>query len=248
MHRYAAAALGLALMAPGLSVRGDDAPGQNLGEPRAVAPAAGAGTSDGAPNQDAAGNQPVSVTERGSLFAAGTIYTGLQGFVSQQAHEVGELSQQIDFFRAADNPDMVMVLYHMIRDHTLVKDAAQNVLARRGDVSRPVTLFANQPMPTEVADVIRHDIAMHEEMAADTQQALQNASSDEERSIYQHALNASQKHLNWLRRADQGQRLNLGYFGPTMPLSRIAGYREEMGTRRTTGRRIRGTRSMRYRR
>jgi len=189
----------------------------------------------------------VSVTERGSLVATDKIYTTLQDFVSHQAHEVGELSQQIDFFRGAGNPDAVMTLYHMIRDHVLVKDAAQNVLARRGDVSRPVTLFSQQPMPDTASDIIRHDIAMHEDALASTQQALQNANSDEERNIYQHALNATQKHLAWLHKIDQGQQVGLGFFGPTTPLSRIAGYRQETGTRRTANRAHR-TRGMRHRR
>jgi len=189
----------------------------------------------------------VSVTERGNLVATDKIYTPLQDFVSHQAHEVGELSQQIDFFRGVGNPDAVMTLYHMIRDHVLVKDAAQNVLARRGDVSRPVTLRSEQPMPDTAQDIIRHDIAMHEQALTSTQQALQNANSNEERNIYQHALNATQKHLAWLHKIDQGQQVGLGFFGPTTPLSRIAGYREEIGSRRTTTRTHR-TRGMRHRR
>jgi len=305
MNRYTAVALGLALMLPGLALRGDDnarqypgdAPdGQVLPAPDSdslrdrdvVDPSTAAPTvPDGANNMDAEGPdgteiqngapdaaepgtnnqaapdqignaqaQPqtgtesatsVSVTERGSLFATDKIYTPLQDFVSHQAHEVGELSQQIDFFRGAGNADAVMTLYHMIRDHVLVKDAAQNVLARRGDVSRPVTLLADQPTPDTATDMIRHDITMHEQALASTQQALQNASSDEERSIYQHAINATQKHLGWLHKLDQGQRVGLGFFGPTTPLSRIAGYRQEIGTRRTAGRthRMRGIRHRR---
>ena len=201
-----------------------------------------------APNENGTETAPaVAVTERVSLVAADKIYTPLQDFVSHQAYEVGELSQQIDFFRGANNPDAVMTLYHMIRDHVLVKDAAQNVLARRGDVSRPVTLRADRPMPDTAEEIIRHDIAMHEAALASTQQALQDASSDEERSIYRHALNATQKHLAWLQKLDQGQRVGLGFFGPTTPLSRIAGYRQEIGTRRMTSR-THGTRGMRHRR
>jgi len=303
MNRYTAVALGLALMLPGLALRGDDNAKQYPGDipggqvapapdsdtlrdrdavdPSTVAPA----VPDGANNVDAEGpdgteidnaapdanasdkntqaapdqngtaqEQPqtgaetapaVAVTERVNLVATDKIYTPLQDFVSHQAHEVGELSQQIDFFRGAGNPDAVMTLYHMIRDHVLVKDAAQNVLARRGDVSRPVTLLADQPMPDTAEDIIRHDIAMHETALASTQQALQNANSDQERNIYQHALNATQKHLDWLHKLDQGQRVGLGFFGPTTPLSRIAGYRKEFGTRRMTSRHAR---TMRHRR
>jgi len=311
MNRYTAVALGLALMLPGLALRGDDYGKANPGDTTSstASPASGAdqtgdrdvvnpsgeGTParDGANNMDAEGPngteiqnaapdagepatnnqaapdqngnaqvQPqtgtetapsVSVTERENLVATDKIYTPLQDFVSHQAHEVGELSQQIDFFRGAGNPDAVMTLYHMIRDHVLVKDAAQNVLARRGDVARPVTLLAEQPMPDTAQDLIRHDITMHEQALASTQQALQNANSDEERNIYQHAVNATQKHLAWLHKLDQGQQVGLGFFGPTTPLSRIAGYRQEIGARRTTSRthrthRMHRMRRMRYRR
>ena len=179
----------------------------------------------------ATGTEQVEVTERQPLITAGEIHSPLQGFVSHQAHEVGEISQQIDAFRAANRPDAVMAMYHMIRDHVLVKDAAQNVLARRGQPSRPVTIIPAEPMPTTPEEIIRHDIAMHEQALVDTQQLLANANAASEKAIYQHALDATQKHLDWLRTLDQGQRLSLGHFGPTMPLSMIAGYRSEIGAR-----------------
>jgi hypothetical protein len=172
---------------------------------------------------------------RAPLVAAGTIHTPLQEFVSHQVHEIGELSQQMEIFKTAGRQDMVQALYHMIRDHSLASDAAQNVLARRGDVSKPVTLFSEHAMPSSPEEVIRHDIMMHEQMLDRVQQYLANADSAAERSIYQHALNGTQKHLDWLRTADQGQRLSLGFFGRTMPLSLIAGSREEIGTPSGTG-------------
>jgi len=186
---------------------------------------------EAAPNANSESSAQVQVTERQPMFADTEIHSPLQGFVSHQAHEVGELSQQIPLFRAANRPDAVMALYHMIRDHVLVKDAAQNVLARRGHPSRPVIIHSDEPMPTTPEEMIRHDIAMHEKALADTQQLLANANTASERAIYQRALDTSQKHLTWMRNLDQGQRLSLGHFGPTVPLSMIASYRSEIGER-----------------
>jgi len=179
------------------------------------------------------------------LWPADAIHTPLQGFVSSQVHEVGMLAQQIDFFKAADRPDVVQTLYHMIRDHVLVSDAAQNVLARRGDVSKPVSLMPHGPMPTTAEEYIWHDIMMHEQALERTRELLAGTNSPEERSIYQTAERATQKHLDWLRRIDQGERVALGHFGPTIPLSQIAGYRAEIGSRPARNGASRRMRSMR---
>jgi hypothetical protein len=168
---------------------------------------------------------------RGSMWATDTIHTPLQEFVSLNVHEVGELSRQFDVFRANDRPEMAQMLYHMVRDHVLVSDAAQNVLARRGDVSKPVILMSQQPMPTSPDELVRHNIAMHEMMLERTREMMANANSPEERGIYETAIRATEKHLQWLRGAEQGQPVRLGFFSPTMPLSLIAGYREEIGGR-----------------
>lgn len=153
----------------------------------------------------------------------------LQQFVGRQIDEVAALQPQFDAFRAANRPEAVRVLYFMVRDHVLVADAARNLLARQGQVSRPVTM----PTTTVVADtpeqMIKQDIDAHQQTLTDTQQMLANASSPEEKSIYQQAVNKTQKHLTWLRAMDQGQQVALGYFGPTVPLNRIAGYREQVG-------------------
>jgi hypothetical protein len=160
-------------------------------------------------------------------MAHGIIDSPMQEFVSHNVHEIGELSRQIDQFRAADRPEMVRMLQHMIRDHVLVSDAARNVLARRGDVSRPAPMMAVAPMPATPEEFIRQQIAHHEQMLSHTEQLLANATTPEERSIYQQSVQATRRHLNWLRSAEQGQQVALGFFGPTAPLARIAGYREE---------------------
>ena len=174
------------------------------------------------PNQDAA---PAN---------AGTYSSPLQQFVSDQVNEVGELSQQIDQFRAAKRPEAVMALYHMIRDHTLVADAARNVLARRGEVSEP-TIMVAAAMPNTPDDMIKHDMEMHQQALSQVQQLLANASTPEEKSIYQRAVNATNKHLNWLTAMNQGQPVQIGFFGPTTPLNRIAGYRAEQPAARVAG-------------
>ena len=154
--------------------------------------------------------------------------------MSDQVNEVGELSQQIDQFRAAKRPEAVMALYHMIRDHTLVADAARNVLARRGEVSEP-TIMVAAAMPNTPDDMIKHDMEMHQQALSQVQQLLANASTPEEKSIYQRAVNATNKHLNWLTAMNQGQPVQIGFFGPTTPLNRIAGYRAEQPAARVAG-------------
>src|SRR5439155_1558924 len=124
----------------------------------------------------------------------------------------------------------VRVLYHMVRDHVLVADAARNLLARRGQVSRPVSMALPMPATADTPEqILRQDLEAHQQALSGTQQMLANATSPEERSIYQQAINATQKHLNWLQNLDQGQQVAVGFFGPTMPLSRIAGYRQQVG-------------------
>jgi hypothetical protein len=162
-------------------------------------------------------------------LGAGTTGVGgapLHQFLSQQVGEVGMLGDEMDVFRAAKRQDAVMAMYHMIRDHRLVADAAQNVLARRGDVSRPI-LVSMEPTPQDPQEIIRQQIQHHEQALAQTQQLLSSAATPEEQSIYQRAVDVTNKHLAWLRALDQGQQLRIGFFGPTIPLARIAGYREQ---------------------
>ena len=165
---------------------------------------------------------------------AGTYSSPLQQFMSDQVNEVGELSQQIDQFRAAKRPEAVMALYHMIRDHTLVADAARNVLARRGEVSEP-TFMPMQAIGNSPDEILQYDIQAHQETLSQLQQMLANASSPEEKNIYQRAINATNKHLNWLTAMNQGQPVQIGFFGPTTPLNRIAGYRAEQPAARVAG-------------
>lgn len=163
-------------------------------------------------------------------MAAAPAGSPLQQFVGRQIDEVAALQPQFDAFRAANRPEAVRVLYFMVRDHVLVADAARNLLARQGQVSRPMTTSAPMTMVADTPEqMIRQDIDAHQQTLSDTQQMLANASTPEERSIYQQAINKTQKHLTWLRAMDQGQQVALGYFGPTVPLNRIAGYREQVG-------------------
>ncbi len=118
-------------------------------------------------------------------------------------------------------------MQHIIRDHTLVKDAARNVLAQQGKESKPVWM-PREPLPDSPEPFIDAQVAHHEQALAQTQQLLAQAGTPEERSVYQQAIRATRKHLNWLRQMDQGQPVRVGYFGPTAPLARIAGYREEL--------------------
>jgi len=151
----------------------------------------------------------------------------LQEFVSHQAHEVGMLSDQMDVLKAANRQDAVMAFYHMIRDHTLVSDAAQNVLARRREIARPFPVRMDEPMAQTPEEIIRQQAQHHEQELANLRQMMANANTPEERSILQRAEAATSKHLNWLRSMDQGQPVQIGYFTPTVPLSRIAGYRQQ---------------------
>jgi len=199
-----------------------------------------------APGQPAPGGN----TQQGAMPAAANL-SPLQEFVSHQMDEVAALQPQFDAFRAANRTDALPVLYHMVRDHVLVADAARNLLARRGQVSHPMTTTtAEVNMTGSPDDLIRQDIDDHQQAISQTQQLLANASSPEEKNIYQRALDASQKHLNWLQSLSQGQRVAVNYFGPTVPLSRIAGYREEVGQAPSagSGRAMRRARTASYRR
>jgi hypothetical protein len=169
-----------------------------------------------------------------STMAAPVYYSPLQQFASQQEDEVGMLSRQIDQFRAAKQPQAVMALYHMIRDHQLVVDAARNVLARRGDVA---TLSLN-PMPPSGSDpqaIYQEDIQAHQQAIDQLQQMIANTDSPAEKNIYQQALTAANRHVQWLQALNQGQTLQIGFFGPTVPLDRIAGYREQLNSTAANG-------------
>jgi hypothetical protein len=149
-------------------------------------------------------------------------YSPLQQLASQNVDEVGELSQQIDQMRAANRPDAVMVMYHMIRDHRLIADAAANALARRGAVAAP-TLTVTPPVANSPADIIHQDIQEHQQTASNLQQLISSANAPEDKNIYQQALNATNKHLQWLQALDQGQQVAVGFFGPTTPLGQLSG-------------------------
>jgi hypothetical protein len=180
------------------------------------------------PIQPAQPEQPAqpATTPDPNAMPAGMTMNPLQEFVSHQNHEVGMLSDQMDAARAAGRKDLVMAMYHMIRDHTLVSDAAQNVLARRGQISRPFPVPMAEPMAQTPDEIIDQQLRHHQEEQGKVQQLLASANAPEERSIYQRSLAAVNKHLNWLQKFDQGQTVQIGFFGPTPSLSRIAGYRE----------------------
>ena len=146
----------------------------------------------------------------------------LQELVSHQVDEIGELEQQLDQFRAANRPDAVMVAYHMIRDHRLLADAAANTLARRGDVATPM-LTVSQTMPNAPADMIRQDIQERQQTATNLQQLISSANTPEDKNLYQRALDVTNKHLQWLQALDQGQKVAVGFFGPTTPLGQLSG-------------------------
>jgi hypothetical protein len=177
-----------------------------------------------------------TVTEQGTMLKgpmwADSISSPMQEFVSHQVHEILALSSQIDRFKDANRPDAVRVFQHMIRDHTLVKDAARNVLARQGKESKPVRM--DMQMADSPEAFIRQQLEMHEQALARAEQLRSEAGTPEERSVYEQAIRGTRKHINWLRSLDQGQPVQIGYFGPTMPLARIAGYREELRPRRAT--------------
>jgi hypothetical protein len=197
-------------------------------------------------------DQPTPATEAGSQIDTEGLSVNLnplQEFVSHQNHEVGMLSRQMDILKAANRPEAVMAFYHMIRDHTLVSDAAQNVLARRREISRPFAVRMDEPMAQTPEEIFRQQVQHHEQALAKTREMLSSASTPEERSVLQQAANATSKHLNWLRALDQGQQIRISYFTPTMPLSRIAGYRAQSAVRQAnqSGSRMRTRRARRGR-
>jgi hypothetical protein len=153
--------------------------------------------------------------------AAPTYSSPLQEFMSRQLDEVGQLSQELTQMQAAKKPDAVMALYHMIRDHRLMADAAANILARRGESATPT--FTSMPIPNTPDEAIRQDIQGHQQTASDLQQMIANANSPEEKRLYQHALNATNQHLAWLQKLDQNQQVAAGFFGPTTPLGDLSG-------------------------
>jgi hypothetical protein len=170
----------------------------------------------------------------GAATTTPTYSSPLQQFASQQEDEVGTLSQQIDLLRGQNRPQAVLALYHMIRDHQLLVDAARNVLARRGDNA---TLTLN-PMPLESTDpqaLYQNDIQAHQQAVSNLQQLISNTSAADEKNIYQRGLNVANKHMQWLQALNQGQNLQIGFFGPTVPLDRIAGYREELNNTAANG-------------
>jgi len=194
------------------------------------------------PADTAAQSQP---TDQPSMITLGEFHSPLHEFVSHQAHEITELSMQVDAAKAENRPDVARTLTHLIRDHVLLMDAGRNVLGQRNEVSTPVTMFSTAPMPASLAEMIHHDLEAHQKALEDGQRLLANATTPEERNIYRRAGQVTQRHLDWLRQMDQGQRVDLGFFGPTMPLSRIAGSFQE--ARGSTGRAHR-TRTRRHRR
>ncbi len=157
----------------------------------------------------------------GQQGATPTYSSPLQEFMSHQVDEVGELSQELTQFQAANRPDAVMALYHMIRDHRLLADAAANVLARRGEAATPTITVMSIPNTPE--EMIRQDIQGHQQTASNLQQMIANASAPEEKRIYQRALDATNQHLAWLQSMDQGQKVAVGFFGPTTPLGELTG-------------------------
>lgn len=167
-------------------------------------------------------NQPQSsVPGEPGTAATPTYYSPLQEFQSKQVDEIGELSQELTQFKAAKRPDAVMALYHMIRDHRLLADAAGNILARRGDVSTPT--ITPMPIAGTPDEMLQQDIQGHQQTASQLQQMASNANSPEEQRLYQRALNVTNQHLNWLNSLSQGQQVSLGFFGPTTPLGVLSG-------------------------
>jgi hypothetical protein len=247
------------------------APAAPNAAPANPAPANPAPPDQTQPNPAPANPAQPGVSGQTSTTTTPVYYSPLQELASHNVDEIGELSQQIDQMRAAKRPDAVMVMYHMIRDHRLLADAAANALARRGDVAAP-TITVTQPLANSPADTIRQDIQEHQQMAANLQQMVSSANTPEDKNIYQQALNATNKHLQWLQALDQGQQVAVGFFGPTTPLGqlsgqagittasatgypqptisqRVAGYQQQMAPRRATRhRRYRHGRYARYRR
>jgi hypothetical protein len=216
-------------------------------------------------------NQQQPSTDQGAgAVNSGTSASPLRQFVGAQIQEVGELSDQIDQFRAANRPQAVLAAYHMIRDHTLAADAARNILARRGEPTEPIFM----PMPAMASspdEMVQHDLQEHQQMLSQLQQMAANASSPQERNLYQKAIDATNKHIGWLNAMSQGQTVQVGFFQPTTPLGmlagntataentvasgypqpsaqRVAGYRQQMMPSRVTYRRHRRPRHHRHHR
>lgn len=167
-------------------------------------------------------NQQPNTDQSTGAMNSGMSASPLRQFVGAQIQEVGELSDQIDQFRAANRPQAVMAAYHMIRDHTLAADAARNILARRGEPTEPVFM----PMPAMAGspdEILQHDLQEHQQMLSQLQQMQGSASSPQERNLYQRAIDATNKHLGWLNAMSQGQTVQIGFFQPTTPLGMIAG-------------------------
>jgi hypothetical protein len=156
-------------------------------------------------------------------------YTPLQVFATRSMHQVNELSRQIQMFRDMDQENLTRVWYHLIRDHVLLTDAAQNVLARQGRDPMPAVVIAWRGDKPE--EILRHEIAENERWLNSLEQVIARDNPPEARGIYQSAARDARKHLRWLRSLDQGQQVAVGYFGPTVPLARIAGYREVFDSR-----------------
>jgi hypothetical protein len=197
-------------------------------------------------------DQPAATPEAGAQIDTEGLSVNLnplQQFVSHQNHEIGMLSRQMDVLKAANRPEAVMAFYHMVRDHTLVSDAAQNVLARRREISRPFPVRMEEPMAQTPEEIFRQQVQHHEQALAETRELMSSAGTPEERSVLQQAANATTRHLNWLRALDQGQQIQISYFTPTMPLSRIAGFRAQSGVRQAnrSGSRSRARRARRGR-
>jgi hypothetical protein len=168
-------------------------------------------------------NQQPATDQGAGAMTNGTSASPLRQFVGAQIQEVGELSDQLDQFRAANRPGAVMAAYHMIRDHTLAADAARNILARRGEPSEPSFM----PMPAMASspdEMVQHDLQEHQQMLSQLQQMAANASSPQERNLYHKAIDATNKHIGWLNAMSQGQTVQVGFFQPTTPLGMLAGH------------------------
>lgn len=205
------------------------APGNAIQAPGETAPAAPLpGGQNVAPGQE----QPTPAPGA----AAAADQSPLHAFVSDNVNEVGMLADQIQQAKAANRPEVVRMLQHMVRDHVLVADAARIALARSGQRSTPQASGMEMgPMGNSLEEMIRADIQAHEQMLTKVQQLRADASTPQERSIYQQALNATQRHLDWLRSFDQGRPVQLGYFGPTPSLTQIAALPVNVGTSRVAG-------------
>ena len=80
-------------------------------------------------------------------------------------------------------------------------------------------------------ELMKFGMLSDEQMLARTRELMANAGSPEERNIYQQAEGAAVRHLEWLRGAERGEPVRLGYFGRTRPVSMVAGYRQSTSSR-----------------